>query len=392
MFILSNTRAVDAQDAAAITGEICRNLKQALRGFSQPVLYVSRSDSTLRGHYPLETDIMEEALGPFDAHFLVPAFFEGGRFTVDGVHFLAVGDSAVPVHETEFAQDAVFGYHHSYLPDYVEEKTRGRIRADQVQLFRSNEPRDILLGHLLSLRDNACCVVDAKNQSDLNLFAAELHKAAQRGKRFLFRSAASLLTALAQLPPQPLGAEAMSRYTRDGKPGVVLVGSHVQRTSTQLDALLREPATAPVLVDVARLPQDHQVLLEAKCKEVADIHASGRTPIIFTSRKERRFADKGQRLRFGQTVSAFLVDLVRSLPPTIGYLISKGGVTTNDVLSDGLRLRASRLVGQVSGGVSVVLTPADHGRFPKLPVVIFPGNVGDDSALVEVYQRLSGSH
>ena len=73
---------------------------------------------------------MAEELGPFDAHFLVPAFFEGGRFTVDSMHYLKVDGKAMPAHETEFARDSVFGYHHSFLPDYVEEKTQGRIKAD----------------------------------------------------------------------------------------------------------------------------------------------------------------------------------------------------------------------------------------------------------------------
>ena len=84
MFVLTNTRGMGAVDAAKITREVCHNLKTALKDFKQPALFVSRSDSTLRGHYPVETDVMAEELGPFDAHFLVPAFFEGGRFTEIG--------------------------------------------------------------------------------------------------------------------------------------------------------------------------------------------------------------------------------------------------------------------------------------------------------------------
>ena len=94
-FILSNTRAMDAERAAALTREICRNLKRALATLREggrdinPIL-VSRSDSTLRGHYPIETDVIAEELGPFDAHFMVPAFFEAGRITRDSTHYLLV--------------------------------------------------------------------------------------------------------------------------------------------------------------------------------------------------------------------------------------------------------------------------------------------------------------
>jgi uncharacterized protein YgbK (DUF1537 family) len=144
LFILSNTRAFPAREAACIIREICTNLKVALEGFSDPTLFVSRSDSTLRGHDPLETDILAEALGPFDAHFLIPAFFEGGRLTVDSVHYLKIGDEPVPVDQTEFARDSVFGYRHAYLPAYVEEKTRGRIPAGSVQRFTLGEVRRVL--------------------------------------------------------------------------------------------------------------------------------------------------------------------------------------------------------------------------------------------------------
>jgi uncharacterized protein YgbK (DUF1537 family) len=389
LFILSNTRALPEREAACVIREICANFKVALQGFSDPTLFVSRSDSTLRGHYPLETDLLAEALGPFDAHFLIPAFFEGGRFTVDSVHYLKIGDEPVPVDRTEFSRDAVFGYRHAYLPAYVEEKTRGRIPAGRVQRFTLAEVRRGCLSRLLALSANACCVVDAETQSDLDAFAAELQQAVQYGKRFLFRSAASLLTAFARLPPQPVPPEVMARYVRGSRPGVVLVGSHVSRTTQQLSALLAEPGVVPVEVDVHRLPQERPTVLTEALEAAARAHGVGRTPVIFTSREERRLAHPEERLRFGQTVSALLMEVVRGLPPDIGFLISKGGITSNDVLSAGLGVSASRLVGQILPGVSVTLIPADHPVFPGLPVVIFPGNVGDAAALVSVYRRLS---
>jgi len=388
MFVLTNTRGMGAEQAAALTREVCRNLKQALAGFDRPVLYVSRSDSTLRGHYPVETDAMAEELGPFDAHFLIPAFFEGGRVTVHGTHYLRTGDKVVPVHETEFARDSVFGYRHSYLPKYVEEKTRGRIHADEVVRFPLEEVRTGSFDKLMSLTDNACCVVDAETQDDLNRFADELLAAAEHGKRFLFRSAASLLTALAKLPPQPVPAERMREYVKAGRPGAVVVGSHVQKTTEQLTELLKQPGIAPVEVDVNLLPEKISELLEKVIGQVETAHAQGLTPVVFTSRVERLFADRQTRLRFGEQVSGFLMSVVHALPRTVGFIISKGGITSNDMLSLGLAIPAARSVGQIHAGCSVVLTPKDHPRLPDIPVVIFPGNVGDRYALATVYNRL----
>jgi len=388
-FVLTNTRGMSAERATAVTREVCRNLREALVGSDIQPVFVSRSDSTLRGHYPVETDVMAEELGPFDAHFLVPAFFEGGRITRGSVHTLRVDGRDVPVHETEFARDSVFGYRHSYLPDYVEEKTGGRIRAEQVERLLLKAVRSGVFERLTALTGNACVVVDAEVQDDLNRFAADVLKAARIGKRFLFRSAASLLTALARLPPQPVAPEAMARHVRDGRPGAIVVGSHVPKTTRQLEAVLHQPGTLAIEADVDRLATSPASYLKDVLARSEAAHRAGQTPVIYTSRRERQFASPAERLQFGEQVSGFLMDVIRGLPSTLGFLVSKGGITSNDTLSLGLGLRTARLLGQILPGVSMVCCPDEHPRFPGLPVVIFPGNVGDDQALAMVYERLS---
>ncbi len=393
-FVLSNTRGMDAAQAATVTREICVNLRTAMERMRdegveiQPVI-VSRSDSTLRGHYPVETDVIAEELGPFDAHFLVPAFFEGGRITRDGMHYLIVDGQPVPVHETEFARDSVFGFSTAFLPDYVEEKTQGRIRADEVQRFGLADVRGDIGARLEGLRGNVCCVVDAEVQADLDNFARQVLAAAGYGKRFLFRSAASLLTAFAALPPQPIAADEMSRLVRSGRPGVVLVGSHVAKTSRQLQQLIERTAAVPLHVDLNWLVRDEEGLFAELVQQMAEAQHTGQGVVLYTSRGEREFDTTAERLAFGEQVSAFLMRLVRNMPRDTGFLISKGGITSNDTLSTGLALRTARVVGQIRAGCSVVVCPDDHPRYPKLPVVIFPGNVGGDEALAEVYLTLS---
>lgn len=371
-FILSNTRGMVGERAAAVTRDICRNLRVALdraaaAGRAVRPILVSRSDSTLRGHYPVETDVMAEELGPFDAHFLIPA------------------------HKTEFAKDSVFAFHHGFLPDYVEEKTQGRIPAAAVERFTLAELRAGCLGHLLALRDNVCAVVDAVEPADLAAFARDLRAAAAQGRRFLFRSAASLLTALADLPPQPVAAKDMAQLVRGSRAGAIVVGSHVRKTTEQLDCLLLEPGLEAIEVDVDRCAgAQRPAQLEAIVRRAAAAHGKGLDVVIYTSRGERRFADQAARLAFGEAVSAFLMEVVRSLPEDLGFLISKGGITSNDVLSDGLALRMARVMGQILPGCSVVVCPADHPRTPQLPVVIFPGNVGDAGSLALARRRLRG--
>lgn len=388
-FILTNTRGMDSVCAASVTREVCGNLKIALSSYKGPVLFVSRSDSTLRGHYPVETDVMNEVLGPFDATLLTPAFFEGGRITRDSTHYLMVDGQPVPTHETEFARDSVFGYSTSYLPDYIAEKTRGRVAAQQVARLTLADLRSGKAGTWLdALQNNRAGVVDGETPEDFRVFADAVLKAAASGKRLLFRSAASLLTALAKLPPQPVAAEAFATLVRGGRPGAIFVGSHVAKTTAQLSVLLKERGVVGLPLDVARLPDDRRAAVSELTASIAHAHAQGLTPVVFTSRTELKFASTAERLAFGEAVSGTLMDVVKNLPETLGFLISKGGITSNDVLSTGLELTSSRVLGQILPGVTVVQTPASH-RLAHMPVIIFPGNVGGDDALAMAYRRLN---
>ena len=202
--------------------------------------------------------------------------------------------------------------------------------------------------------------------------------------------ARGLLTSLANLGPQPVPAADMRQTVRAGRAGAVIVGSHVRKTTQQLEQLLKQPGVVAMEVDVDRIDREGPALLSEMLATARNAHAGGATPVIYTSRTEKTFADQKTRLDFGTRVSAFLMQVVRGLPPSLGFLISKGGITSNDVLSSGLGLTTARVLGQILPGCSVVRCPQGHPRYPEMPVVIFPGNVGDENGLVTVYRRLSG--
>jgi uncharacterized protein YgbK (DUF1537 family) len=172
----------------------------------------------------------------------------------------------------------------------------------------------------------------------------------------------------------------------------VLVGSHVGKSSRQLQYLREHSDVVPLHVDLDRLTDDPEPLFAELVAGIEAAHAEDRSCVLFTSRGERQFASKDERLAFGERVSAFLMRLVQHLPLDTGFLISKGGITSNDTLSIGLALRTSRVVGQIRAGCSVVICPDDHPRYPRLPVVIFPGNVGGDEALAETFSILGQAH
>ncbi len=407
LFLLANTRALAPAAAAERVREICRALRPALgqalaSGRISGWLIVSRGDSTLRGHFPLEVDVINEELGPFDATLLVPAFLEGGRTTVDGEHRL----HGRPVHESPFASDGLFGYTSSYLPDWVEEKSGGRIPAAAVErigwreLDAGGAP---LLRHLARLEGNGCVAVDGASTEQLAALAAAVRSLAAgegdgRPRRFLFQSAASLIQSLASLPPQPLSPAALAALRRRRGPrplpGLVLVGSHVPLADRQLERLLAEPGCVGVELEVAKVqrllegPEPALLLASLELawgQRLADVLAGGLTPVLFTSRGEARCRHAGERRALGLALAGVMARLAAALAPALGYLISKGGITSHTLLADGLELGQVELQGQLLPGLSLVLAASETDQGP-LPVLTLPGNLGDDGTLREAWR------
>ncbi len=420
LFLLANTRALDPEAARGRVREICRALAPALqearqRGWIRGWQLVSRGDSTLRGHYPLEVEVLAAELGPFDATLLAPAFLEGGRSTREAVHRL----HGQPVHETPFARDGLFGYRHSDLRVWVEEKSGGRIEAASVGHLSLRElegPAEALRQLLAGFGGNATVVADAERPEHLEALAAVLRELAfpasaapspqpgspsaqqpSRPHRFLIQSAAGLVGALAALPAQPLDAAGLAGLRRrDGQgrllPGLVIVGSHVPLADEQLERLLADPRCRGLELPVDRLlrvlegplPERLLASLEAEWSgQLEALLAQGLTPVLFTSRGERYCRHAAERRALGLALAGLMARLAAALAPRLGYLISKGGITTHTLLADGLGLAAVQLQGQLLPGLSLVLVGAD-----ALPVLTFPGNLGDAGTLHAAWRRM----
>ena len=417
LFVLANTRALTPGEAARRNREIVNALAEALTLEDIPessILLVSRGDSTLRGHGVLEPEVLAKEwslrFGAIDATFHIPAFFEGGRVTRDGVHFL----QDQPVHTTVFARDQLFGFSTSDLAAWLEEKSGGSISATSVlrlkiEQLEGEEPD--LVRWLEALGGNRSVVVDASRPEHLQSLGVAIRQLQGR-KRFLFRSAASLLNGLADsgsepLGPQPRDAKALTGLRRrdcsgDGLPGLVVVGSHVRLADQQIEHLLLDSRCIGVELPVARVARileggTPDLLLPDLEKElqgfIEAVLRSGRTPVLFTSRGELHFgsgeAAAELRLIFGMQLARVMARLVASLVPQLGYVISKGGITTGTLLRDGFDLSSVDLEGQLLPGLSLVLAMvgADHSAefSAALPVVTFPGNLGDPETLRQAW-------
>jgi uncharacterized protein YgbK (DUF1537 family) len=349
-------------------------------------MVVSRGDSTLRGHFPLEVEVLHEELGPFDATFLAPAFLPGGRTTVDGVHLL----DGQPVHTTAFARDRLFGYSTSHLPAWVEQKSGGRIPASAVPRLTGAELDAVsALEHRLQVLPRGCVVaVDGQRIEQLQALGTAIHGLSRQGRRFTAQCAASLINGLVPLPPQPLSAQklaALRRRDAQGQPlpGLVLVGSHVPLADVQLERLLQEPACAGLELPVARLAAlgETEWLQAEWLEQLQERLQTGATPVLYTSRGELSLGSEAERRRLGLALAALMARLVGALAPQLGYVISKGGITSHTLLGQGLHCDQVELQGQVMPGLSLVLAS-------DLPVITYPGNLGTPTGLLEAWRLM----
>lgn len=392
-YVLTNSRSLPPAAARTLAGEIGANLRAAALRAGVAVVPISRSDSTLRGHFPVEVDALAEALDLSAAPRLIaPAFFAGGRYTIADMHYVAQGDALTPAADTEFARDAAFGYRASNLRDWVQEKTGGAIHAADVRAIALDDIRrggpERVAQLLRALPPSAVCVVNAAAERDLDVVALACVHVESEGRALLYRSAASLARARIGLAARPLLTRADLIDGAAGSGGLIVVGSYVPKSSEQLARLLATGVTAlevrvdALLSDGARADEIARVAAEA------DAHlAAGSDVAIYTSRVLITGADAASSLAIGNTVSDGLVAMVRAIQARPRYLLAKGGITSSDVATKGLGIKRALVLGQLLPGVPVWRAGAES-RFPGMAYIVFPGNVGGPDAVADAVTAL----
>ena len=357
-YMLTNTRAMTREEAARVVRSAMETVLEVNCEFGYRLIFISRSDSCLRGHFPLETDVMRQVLQEYGVKVwpkvpFCPALIEAGRVTIDGVHYMKDGERLIPVSETEFARDNVFAYHTSVLADYICEKGAN---PEEYQ------------------------IVNAATYDELYAFTQTLfNEIKDFDGAVVIRSSSSLPKAMSGIADKPLLDRSILK--EDGV-GCFIVGSHVQKTTRQLNALLAGQGVTGIEVDVERVLHDGDALMRELLTKMKQRAEEGLTPVVYTSRKEVRLKDADERQHLGQRISDFLVEMVARLPFVPSYLVAKGGITSNDILTKGLALKSAVVLGQIVPNVPCVMTA-------HFPYIIFPGNVGGDDSLREVYEKLN---
>ena len=382
-YILTNTRAMTREEAEKTTREVMEAVLKVADCHATRLFFVSRSDSCLRGHFPLETDVMRQVLTKHSVLVwpripFIPAFIEAGRVTIEGIHYMRDGKQLIPVSQTEFARDNVFAYHTSILTEYIKEKGAN---PDDYEIVNA-ESYDELYRYARHLTSDII-----PQPSSISHQPSALHPSA-----IVIRSSSSLPKALSGISDQPLLDRSILTPPPSAispqpsaisplNPGCFIVGSHVKKTTQQLEQLLQAEGTCAIEVDVQRILDDPTLLMSETLDTIRQVVEMGLTPVVYTSRQEIRLDDTDHRQHLGQQVSDFLVDIVYRLPFTPSYLVGKGGITSHDILTKGLGITSARVLGQIIPSVPCVMAP-------HFPYIIFPGNVGNEESLREVYLKL----
>ena len=396
-FILTNSRAFQTAQTEAEHRTIAARVAAEARRTGKEFMLISRSASTLRGHYPLETvtlaRTLEESGERIDGEVLMPFFKEGGRFTIGDVHYVQEGAELTPAGDTEFARDKTFGYTSSDMKEYIEEKTQGAFRAADVVSISLDDLRamrvDVIIKQLMAVTDFRKVIVNAVDYVDVKVFAIAMIRAMKEGKHFLFRTAAAWTKVIGGVTDKPLLRRDELVVPGNANGGLIIIGSHVKKTTEQFEKLRELDAVKFVefnhllVLDTPRLEAELQRII----RETEDAIRHGMTVAVYTGRKRFDAGSEAESLRVSVQISDALTSIVRRLSVQPAFLIAKGGITSSDVGTKGLSVRRALVLGQVAPGIPVWQTGAES-KFPGMSYIIFPGNVGAVETLRDMVKML----
>jgi uncharacterized protein YgbK (DUF1537 family) len=227
---------------------------------------------------------------------------------------------------------------------------------------------------------------------DVKVFCIALYRAIAKGKNYMFRTAAALVKVIGGVTDQPLLTRKEMVTTETSNGGIVVVGSHTQKTTAQLNQLLTLKDVEPIEFN-SNLVLEGDEAFDAEINRVVALSekliSEGKTPVCFTNRTLLVVENdtKEDALVRSVKISDGVQSLVGRLSITPAFVIAKGGITSSDVGTKALAVKKANVMGQIKPGIPVWQT-GEESKFPGIPYIIFPGNVGEESTLKEAVEVL----
>lgn len=393
-FILTNSRSMTSSEAAELSFEIGMNLKSAMDQTGTKIRVISRSDSTLRGHFPDEMEPLAKALGQEERpYLLVPFFLEGHRYTYNDIHWVGQDGMLIPAAQTAYAKDSYFGFSNSNLSQWVEEKTRSKIKSDQVTCvslddIRKKGPQKVA-DVLSKTEKNTACIVNAVSYKDIEVLVLALLELEKKGFDFIYRTAASFVRVMTGTTPRKALISKAELAQENSNGGLFVVGSYVPKTTFQLNALLDKTSIEGVEINVTDLLDEsrRQETIRKTSASVNLLIKDKKDVVLYTSRKLIQGKDSGSSLEIGKITSDSLISIVKNIQSQPRYLVAKGGITSSDIATRALNVKKALIMGQALPGIPVWKL-GNETLYPGMALIIFPGNVGDDDGLVKIKQEM----
>jgi uncharacterized protein YgbK (DUF1537 family) len=132
-------------------------------------------------------------------------------------------------------------------------------------------------------------------------------------------------------------------------------------------------------------PQSRNEEIRGAVKFVEEVLSQCRDVMVYTSRKLVTGGDDERSLSIGSQISQSLVEIVSSMSIRPRYILAKGGITSSDIATQGMKIVQARVLGQILPGVPVWRS-GPESKFPDLPYIVFPGNVGPADAISKIIQ------
>ncbi|KAJ5960363.1 uncharacterized protein N7479_007513 [Penicillium vulpinum] len=428
-FILTNSRALPPNEARTLVSEILQNLSRAADMTGKKFEVVLRGDSTLRGHFLEEVESYIDTIGSPDAWILAPFFGPGIRYTINDVQYVGDRDTLVPAAKTPFAKDRTFGYRSSNLREWVREKAGSRFSSKDIM---SVTLEDIRLGgvsaieqKLLLMPKGGILIVNAVQTEDMLMFSLALLEVRKKHKRrFAYRTGASFVSSRLAIPKKsvilPRQIPTLKPTRRTG--GLIIAGSYVPKSTKQVESLVQilgdnlttfTVEVPALLIELQKYPDiltmlRHSPVLQGIVARASGDLQDGKDVLVVTSRdlvtldSVNSWAPETSKritnLDINNLAANALVHIVRHLSVCPRYLLAKGGVTSSDAATAGIAIKRARVLGQAAPGVPVWWCQSeedfksqDQGgrevKWTELPLIIFPGNVGDEDSLADVVEQ-----
>jgi len=389
-FILTNSRSLHEDAAVLLNKEIGEMICQASRKTNRKVRIISRSDSTLRGHYPAEVDALKIALCLEEsAEILIPAFYQGGRYTIQDIHYVEENGILIPAAETPFARDKSFGYTSSNLIDWIVEKRGNSITRERIGSISLEEIRRYDIDSIMKKLENpnySALVINVVTENDLKVVVLALLKAENNGKKFIYRTASSIIPVITGIIPKPILDIDDFNLDKDSG-GLIVVGSYVPKSTEQLNFLLQNENVIPCELKVEDfLEENDQNLMDEIARDITRLLSLGKNPMLYTSRELITGKDKAESLEIINKVAGSVNYIISRVAIKPRFVIAKGGITSSDIAVKCFGVTRAQVAGQILPGVPVWEL---DGKWEGLTYVVFPGNVGTEDSLSQAFRKLN---